>query len=197
MSAPSRPAADTGHLARQALAAFPAVVAQEPGTPGSYDERVLAGFEGGVDFSGGQWQRIGTARTYLRTTTAGTDGRRPFLVVADEPTSALDPAAEVRAFDNLRRLAEQGATVLLITHRLAASASADLIYVLEDGRLVEQGTHEELMAAEADLDGSRPGVGSYRAAHLLQARQYATATRLPGPRPEPSSPATRGEGSLR
>ncbi|KDN81046.1 ATP-binding cassette domain-containing protein [Kitasatospora cheerisanensis] len=152
-----------------------------------WDTLAAKGFEGGVDFSGGQWQRIGTARTYLRTTTAGTDGRRPFLVVADEPTSALDPAAEVRAFDNLRRLAGQGATVLLITHRLAASASADLIYVLKDGRLVAQGTHEELMAA---ADDEQPAAGSYRAAYLLQAQQYAT--RLPDPRP-----VADDQGSLR
>lgn len=149
-----------------------------------WDTLAAKGFEGGVDFSGGQWQRIGTARTYLRATTAGADGRRPFLVIADEPTSALDPAAEVRAFDNLRRLAGQGATVLLITHRLAASASADLIYVLKDGRLVEQGTHEELMTADAD----QAGAGSYRTAYLLQAQQYATE--LPGPRP-PIEPAER------
>ncbi|GLW55446.1 ATP-binding cassette domain-containing protein [Kitasatospora phosalacinea] len=143
-----------------------------------WDTLAARGFEGGVDFSGGQWQQIGTARTHLRATTTGAEGRRPFLVVADEPTSALDPAAEVRAFDNLRRLAGQGATVLLITHRLAASAAADLIYVLKDGRLVEQGTHEELMAAAPNDD--RPGAGSYRTAYLLQAQQYAT--RLPGPR---------------
>ncbi|MFJ1756464.1 ATP-binding cassette domain-containing protein [Kitasatospora sp. NPDC088134] len=158
-----------------------------------WDTLAARGFEGGVEFSGGQRQRIGTARTHLRATTAGPDGRRPFLVVADEPTSALDPAAEVRAFDNLRRLAEQGATVVLITHRLAACSSADLIYVLKDGRLVEQGTHEQLMAAEPDPDGQRPGAGGYRTAYLLQARQYAA--HLPGPRHQPSCPADRDETS--
>ncbi|MFJ5068290.1 ATP-binding cassette domain-containing protein [Kitasatospora sp. NPDC088556] len=151
-----------------------------------WDTLAAKGFEGGVEFSGGQWQRIGTARTHLRATTAGPEGRRPFLVIADEPTSALDPAAEVRAFDNLRRLAGQGATVLLITHRLAASAAADLIYVLKEGRLVEQGTHEELMAAGADEE--QPAAGGYRTAYLLQAQQYAT--QLPEPRPA-AEPAER------
>ncbi|WP_406210545.1 hypothetical protein OH807_40910 [Kitasatospora sp. NBC_01560] len=156
-----------------------------------WDTLAAKGFKGVVDFSGGQWQRIGTARTHLRVTTAGADGRLPFLVIADEPTSALDPAAKVRALDNLRRLAGQGATVLLITHRLAASASAcaDLIYVPKDGCRVEQGTHEELMAACADED--QPAAGSYRTAFLLQGQQYAT--RLPGPRPA-AEPGRRSGG---
>ncbi|MFB8241670.1 ATP-binding cassette domain-containing protein [Kitasatospora purpeofusca] len=165
---------DASALARAAeFAGMQALLRQQDR---GWDTLAAKGFEGGVDFSGGQWQRIGTARTHLRATTTGTDGRRPFLVVADEPTSALDPAAEVRAFDNLRRLADHGTTVLLITHRLAASASADLIYVLKDGRLVEQGTHTDLMTAGTDED--QPTTGSYKAAYLLQARQYATE--LPG-----------------
>ncbi|MDH6111427.1 ATP-binding cassette subfamily B protein [Kitasatospora sp. MAP12-15] len=147
--------------------------------PNGWDTMAAKGFTGGVELSGGQWQRIGTGRAAFRFSTIGTDARPPHLVIADEPTSALDPAAEIAAFDRIRSLAEQGMAVVLITHRLAASAAADLIYVLDGGELVEQGTHDQLMANEPDPDW--PGRGSYRTAYLLQARQYDN-TPLPGQR---------------
>ncbi|MEV6976872.1 ABC transporter ATP-binding protein [Kitasatospora sp. NPDC093806] len=137
----------------------PLVEAQEKG----WDTLAARGFRGGVQFSGGQWQRIGMARAYHRATTTGPDGRRPYLVIADEPTSALDAKAEVAAFARIRALADLGLTVVLITHRLAATAEADLIHVLHQGRLVEQGTHQELMA--------HPD-GHYRSSYLTQARHY-------------------------
>ncbi|WP_106584157.1 ABC transporter ATP-binding protein [Murinocardiopsis flavida] len=93
-------------------------------------------FVDGADLSGGQWQRIASARGLYRDAD---------LLIADEPTSALDARAEKRLFESLHAHA-QGRTVLLITHRLASVRMADRIYVLEKGRVVEHGDHENLMA---------------------------------------------------
>ncbi|MGW1376083.1 ABC transporter ATP-binding protein [Streptomyces sp. NPDC002446] len=122
--------------------------------PHGWDSVVIKGFERGAQLSGGQWQRLGTARARYRDA--------PLLIV-DEPTSALDPKAEIEAFRALRSLADQGTTVLLITHRLAATATADLIYVLDHGRLIERGTHTQLMALTD---------GHYRSLYETQAAQY-------------------------
>ncbi|KOG55750.1 ABC transporter [Streptomyces virginiae] len=110
-------------------------------------------FTGGAELSGGQWQRIGLARARFRDAA---------LMICDEPTSALDPKAEIEVFDRIRGLADEGRTVLLITHRLASVRHADRIYVLRNGRIVETGTHEELLAAE----------GHFNALYQMQARQY-------------------------
>ncbi|TGB07810.1 ABC transporter ATP-binding protein, partial [Streptomyces palmae] len=125
--------------------------------PDRWDSIIVSGFERSTQLSGGQWQRMGSARARYR--------RAPLLIV-DEPTSALDPKAEIEAFQALRSMTDSGTTVLLITHRLAATASADLIYVLDRGRVVEQGGHSELMA----LDD-----GHYRTLYEMQAAQYAQA----------------------
>jgi ATP-binding cassette subfamily B protein len=93
-------------------------------------------FFGGSDLSGGQWQRVALARAMFR------DAR---LVILDEPTAALDPRAEAALFQAVRRLFA-GRSVLLISHRFATVRMADVIYVLEDGRVVESGSHAELMA---------------------------------------------------
>lgn len=95
-------------------------------------------FVGGADLSGGQRQRIAAARGLYP---------RADLVIADEPTAALDARAEKRLFDTLRAAAED-ASVLLITHRLASVRRADTIVVLREGRVVERGGHEELMARD-------------------------------------------------
>ncbi|MFF4343038.1 ABC transporter ATP-binding protein [Kitasatospora sp. NPDC001540] len=148
------------------------------GLPRGWRTLLAKGFEGGVNLSGGQWQTIALARTHLRLATPDADGRRPALVVVDEPTSALDPAAEIAAFEQIRRLRDLGATVILITHRLAATAKADHIAVLDHGRLVEQGTHAQLMAADT----------LYGRMYRIQAQQYDT-TPATGRIPDQPSPA--------
>ena len=92
--------------------------------------------ERGVNFSGGQRQRISIARAILKDA--------PILLL-DEPTSALDPESEKLIQDALRR-ALKGKTVLVIAHRLSTVTEADLVLVMDEGRIVERGTHAELMA---------------------------------------------------
>ncbi|KUJ64071.1 ABC transporter [Streptomyces albus subsp. albus] len=136
--------------------------------PDRWDSIIVSGFERSTQLSGGQWQRMGSARARYR--------RAPLLIV-DEPTSALDPKAEIEAFQALRSMTDSGTTVLLITHRLAATATADLIYVLDRGRVVEHGSHAELMALTD---------GHYRTLYEMQAAQYAqTPSRTVLPRPAP------------
>lgn len=107
---------------------------------------------GGIEPSGGEWQKIVTARALLRD--AG-------FVFFDEPTAALDPQAEKEAFDLFLRVTE-GRSALLVTHRLGAAKLADVIWVLKDGRLAEQGTHAELIERN----------GEYRRMFDLQASWY-------------------------
>ncbi len=94
-------------------------------------------FLGGTNLSIGQWQRVALARALFRDAP---------LVILDEPTAAVDPRAERQLFEGIRRLFRDRA-VLLVSHRFANVRSADRIYVLDDGRVVEQGSHDELMAA--------------------------------------------------
>jgi len=89
----------------------------------------------GVDISGGEWQRVAMARSLARPAA---------LRILDEPTAALDPVAESELYASFERLTE-GATTLLITHRLGATQTADVILVLDGGRIVETGSHAELM----------------------------------------------------
>lgn len=120
--------------------------------PHGLDTVLSTAFAGGVDLSVGQWQRIALARCFYRAAP---------LIILDEPTSALDPRAEHELFADLRRLLA-GRTVLLISHRFSNVRSADRIHVMEEGAVVESGTHEELM---------RLG-GRYADLYTLQARAY-------------------------
>ncbi|MBT1186598.1 ABC transporter ATP-binding protein [Streptomyces sp. CJ_13] len=122
--------------------------------PHGYETLLARVFRGASELSGGQWQKFGLARTRYR------DAR---VIVVDEPTSALDPAAEIAAFDSIRGLAGPHRAVVLVTHRMSGVRHADVIYVLHEGRLVEQGSHEELLARD----------GRYAAMFLMQAEQYA------------------------
>ncbi len=89
----------------------------------------------GSGLSGGQWQRLAMARNFYRDA--------PFIVM-DEPTSAIDALAEHRIFSQL--FADRSRTIIAISHRLATIEKADVVYMLEDGRIVESGTHRELVA---------------------------------------------------
>jgi ATP-binding cassette, subfamily B, bacterial len=93
-------------------------------------------FLGGTTLSGGQWQRMGLARAHYRDAS---------VVIFDEPTAALDPRTEIEVFDRVCDLAGDGRSVILVTHRLASVRRADRIYVLDQGRVLEHGTHADLM----------------------------------------------------
>jgi len=103
--------------------------------PEGYDTFLGPEFEGGTDLSIGQWQRIALARAFFRDA--------PFVIL-DEPTAALDAKAEHELFGRVRSLLSD-CTVLLISHRFSSVRSADRIYVLHEGRIVESGPHEHLM----------------------------------------------------
>ncbi|MGK5675539.1 ABC transporter ATP-binding protein [Micromonospora sp. URMC 106] len=119
--------------------------------PFGYDTLLDREFKDGQDLSGGQWQRLVAARGLYRDAA---------LLICDEPSAALDARAEHALFRHLRRRADRA--VVLITHRLANVRHADQIFVMEHGRLVQQGTHDELMSAD----------GLYRELFDLQASGY-------------------------
>jgi ATP-binding cassette subfamily B protein len=124
-------------------------------------------FRGAIELSGGEWQKVGLARTHWRSSTSQADS----ILIVDEPTSALDPEAEIEAFDRIRRLAAPNRAVVLVTHRMSGVRHAGHIYVLNQGRLAEHGTHDELIAAR----------GRYAAMFDTQAAQYAPNASIPNP----------------
>lgn len=105
--------------------------------PQGYDTPLGKAFAMGNDLSAGEWQRLAMARAFFR--------RSP-VILLDEPTSFMDSWAEAEWFDRLRRLAA-GRTAVVITHRFTIAMRADLIHVMHKGRVVQSGTHPELLAA--------------------------------------------------
>ena len=120
--------------------------------PKRYDTTLGRWFEGGVELSTGDWQRVALARAFLREAE---------IVVLDEPTSALDAKVEHEVFARLRELASDR-TAVFISHRMSTARLADCIYVLAHGKIVEEGSHEEL-----DARG-----GTYATLFRLQAESY-------------------------
>lgn len=120
--------------------------------PKGYDSLLGKLFDGGHELSIGEWQKVALARAVLRESQ---------VLILDEPTSAMDAKAEAELFERFHELA-QGRTAILISHRLSTVKMADRIFVVDRGRIVEQGTHDALMQAH----------GLYATLFLTQAQHY-------------------------
>ncbi|MGW2222192.1 ABC transporter ATP-binding protein [Nonomuraea sp. NPDC001684] len=144
--------ADKGEPALVAAASVAGADEVVAGLPLGYRTLLDRRFKDGCELSGGQWQRIAVARGFYRDAD---------LLICDEPTAALDARAEHALFERIRDHSE-GRTVLLITHRLASVRYADRIYVLDHGKVTEQGDHQTLMALN----------GLYADLYTLQAAAY-------------------------
>jgi len=139
-------------LARGGATAIPATL------PKGLETQLGQAWEGGVDLSGGQWQKLALSRSMMRTD--------PLLVIFDEPTAALDAQTEHALFERFAAAARRGesgdAVIVLVSHRFSTVQMADLIVVLDAGRIVEQGSHGELMRRD----------GLYAELYRLQSRAY-------------------------
>jgi ATP-binding cassette subfamily B protein len=126
--------------------------------PAGMSTQLGSSWPGGVDLSGGQWQRVAIARGMMR--------RDPIVRILDEPTAALDAATEHQLFDRYAAAARSGrrsgTITILVTHRFSTVAVADFVIVLDRGRVIEQGTHAELLARR----------GRYAELYELQAAGY-------------------------
>lgn len=129
------------------------------GLPSDLDTQLGTTFSGGVDLSGGQWQRLALARSFMR--------KHPLLLMLDEPTAALDPESEYALFTRIvaaseRTSSSHGGITLLVTHRFSTVRVSDMIVVVSGGRIVEVGSHDDLIARS----------GHYHELFHLQARAY-------------------------
>jgi ATP-binding cassette subfamily B protein len=121
--------------------------------PRGLEQRLGKLFSGGVELSGGEWQKLALARAFLRE---GAD-----LLLLDEPTAAIDPAAEAALFERVRA-ETAGRMAILVSHRFSTVRLADEILVMDGGRIAERGDHDTLLAAG----------GRYAALFRLQAAGY-------------------------
>ncbi|MFH1599713.1 MAG: ABC transporter ATP-binding protein [Pseudomonadota bacterium] len=121
--------------------------------PGGFDTQLGKWFRDGRELSGGQWQKIALARAFMRSSAD--------ILVLDEPTAAMDAEAEATIFEHFRKLTTNRIAIL-ISHRFSTVRMADQIIVIQDGRIIERGSHDELMAQD----------GHYAHLFKLQAQGY-------------------------
>lgn len=119
--------------------------------PKGYDTMLSREFDG-TDISGGQWQRVAIARGFYRNHS---------LIILDEPTAAIDPLEETRLYKQFASISE-GKTAIIVTHRIGSAKIADRIIVMDEGKIIETGTHQELMNHN----------GKYSRMHQAQAQWY-------------------------